>query len=450
MFTVELISTEDKMKKLFLLAAIFFLIGFTATQAKPANPPAGFGVFFSVLSPHGSWIELNDGLVVWRPTIMRRGWAPYSEGRWVWTNDGWYWDSYEPYGDVVYHYGRWYFDDYYGWIWVPDYEWAPSWVEWRYDDEYIGWAPLPPYAIFSINIGVHYTYDYYTPYTCWHFTSYRYFDDPYVNRHFVGPKYRHNIYNRTKYRTNYDYYDGRVVNRGVDVDFVRQRSGREIRTRDIERVRDINQFGGNRERGKNERIRTLYVPKDDLRNEKDFDRKDIKRSDRKSSLDIAKLELGDRRDQKRDDRTREVVTREEKKDTREVIRDNSNGRNDRTQVEKRNEIKVEDRRNENIRKETENKNREQNERMINKRNEDTQRQNKIEMQKRNDEKIQMEKRNQENKTNRNNDTRIQRNDNNDKREVKRTETRNEVKRNDTRTERNNSGNDRNKIERKVR
>jgi hypothetical protein len=63
-------------------------------------------------------------------------------------------------------------DDYYGWIWIPDYEWAPAWVEWRYDDAYIGWAPLPPYAVFSIHIGIHYTYDYYVPYRHWHYVNY--------------------------------------------------------------------------------------------------------------------------------------------------------------------------------------------------------------------------------------------------------------------------------------
>jgi hypothetical protein len=39
------------------------------------------------------------------------------------------------------------------WCWVPGYEWAPSWVSWRQNDQYIGWAPLPPEAVWSINIG---------------------------------------------------------------------------------------------------------------------------------------------------------------------------------------------------------------------------------------------------------------------------------------------------------
>jgi hypothetical protein len=320
------------MKKLLLTIAIIFLIGFTI-EAKPANPPAGFGIFFSVLNPHGAWIELDHGLVVWRPTIIRRGWAPYRMGEWVWTSDGWYWDSYEPFGHVTYHYGRWYFDDYYGWIWVPDYEWAPSWVEWRYDDSYIGWAPLPPYAVFSINIGIHYTHTYYTPYNHWHFVTYNHFGNPHIYKHFVGHKYKNRIYNRTKYRTNYDYYDGRVVNRGVDVDYVRKRSGREIRSRDIERTRDYTFT----ERGRNERdnkIRTLYIPREELKKNNDFNRSDIKRSDRKSSLDISRVELGDRRDLTGEDRKRESVS-----DDRRIRNEQESGLRERKEIRTENNTK---------------------------------------------------------------------------------------------------------------
>jgi len=123
--------------------------------------------FYTELSPYGTWVEIDYGVVVWRPTVMRMGWAPYRMGSWVWTYDGWYWDSYESFGYITYHYGRWYYDDYYGWLWYPDYEWAPAWVEWRYDNDYIGWAPLHPYASFSINLGIFFTTTYNTPYNHW-------------------------------------------------------------------------------------------------------------------------------------------------------------------------------------------------------------------------------------------------------------------------------------------
>ena len=229
------------MKKLLIIAAILITGFFSSikSETKILNGPGfEFGFFYSNLAPYGTWIEIDNGLVVWRPSVIKTGWAPYRYGQWIWTVDGWYWDSYEPFGEIVFHYGRWYYDDYYGWIWVPDYNWAPSWVEWRYDDNYIGWAPLPPYAIFSINIGIQYTYDYYVPYNHWHFVKYKYFCDPYVDKYFVGSQYKYRIHGKTKFRDNYDYRDGRIVNRGVDIDFVRKRSGQDIKQRNIVGVSD--------------------------------------------------------------------------------------------------------------------------------------------------------------------------------------------------------------------
>jgi hypothetical protein len=57
---------------------------------------------------------------------------------------GWLWVSNEPFGDIVYHYGRWVYDTNEGWLWVPGYVWGPGWVAWRDTGEYVGWFPLPP------------------------------------------------------------------------------------------------------------------------------------------------------------------------------------------------------------------------------------------------------------------------------------------------------------------
>ena len=50
----------------------------------------------------------------------------------------------EPFAWAVYHYGRWGYDEDYGWFWVPGDTWAPAWVQWRYSDDYVGWAPVGP------------------------------------------------------------------------------------------------------------------------------------------------------------------------------------------------------------------------------------------------------------------------------------------------------------------
>ncbi|MDP1994759.1 MAG: hypothetical protein Q8K40_05880, partial [Ignavibacteria bacterium] len=189
------------MKKLVLFIAIFsFFFLNEKVEANSYQVGIGFNYFYSSLSPHGRWIEIDDGLVVWRPRILNRHWQPYAQGTWIWTNDGWYWDSYEPFGYIVYHYGRWHYDNNYGWIWVPDYQWAPAWVEWRYDDDYIGWAPLPPYAVFNSHSGIHFSIDFSLPFNHWNFVKYRYFGHQRAYDYYEAPLYKERIFRGTKMR----------------------------------------------------------------------------------------------------------------------------------------------------------------------------------------------------------------------------------------------------------
>jgi uncharacterized protein DUF6600 len=104
---------------------------------------ATFESFQQPLAPYGEWVGMAGYGQVWRPRVAP-GWRPYYYGRWEWTSEGWLWVSDEPYGWAVYHYGRWAHDPYYGWIWVPGYEWAPAWVSWRTSGDVVGWAPLSP------------------------------------------------------------------------------------------------------------------------------------------------------------------------------------------------------------------------------------------------------------------------------------------------------------------
>ncbi|MFD1982781.1 DUF6600 domain-containing protein [Mesorhizobium newzealandense] len=95
------------------------------------------------LSSYGGWRTSSRFGEVWVPTV-RAEWRPYTDGRWVWTDDGWYWESAEPFGDVVYHYGRWAYDPDFGWVWIAGDQWAPAWVVWRQGGDDVGWAPAPP------------------------------------------------------------------------------------------------------------------------------------------------------------------------------------------------------------------------------------------------------------------------------------------------------------------
>ncbi len=125
---------------------------------------ATFQTFYDNLGNLGSWIQTNDYGYVWQPNVNDPNWAPYTEGHWVYTSDGWTWASDEPWGWATYHYGRWVNLDQIGWCWVPGYTWAPAWVSWRYGGGYCGWAPLPPDSFvgidyqsenYSITVGFH-------------------------------------------------------------------------------------------------------------------------------------------------------------------------------------------------------------------------------------------------------------------------------------------------------
>jgi hypothetical protein len=95
------------------------------------------------LESYGEWFEMPPYGEVWSPFVVS-DWAPFSHGHWMWTNDGWAWVSYEPFGWLVYHYGFWDYRRDVGWFWVPGDAWSPARVEWYTFDDYCAWAPLPP------------------------------------------------------------------------------------------------------------------------------------------------------------------------------------------------------------------------------------------------------------------------------------------------------------------
>ena len=124
-----------------LLTSVVLIIPacYTTQNVSVANNPTQT---FSQLEQYGQWINVPQVGTVWQPNVSQQ-WQPYSDGRWVWTANGWMWDSYEPYGWVVYHYGYWDNNPQYGWIWEPSYQWAPARVVWYNQNGYVGWAPQP-------------------------------------------------------------------------------------------------------------------------------------------------------------------------------------------------------------------------------------------------------------------------------------------------------------------
>ncbi len=122
----------------------------SAATATPVNGPAGN--FYDALTPYGTWVDVPAYGWCWQPTVeaVNPSWQPYcDDGSWLWTDNGWYWNSYYAWGWAPFHYGRWCRYPSYGWLWCPDNVWGPAWVCWRDYPGYCGWAPLPPGACFA-------------------------------------------------------------------------------------------------------------------------------------------------------------------------------------------------------------------------------------------------------------------------------------------------------------
>jgi hypothetical protein len=105
------------------------------------------GYNLAELNSYGEWVQINNYGNVWHPYVVY-DWMPYDNGHWAYADGNWTWISYEPFGWIVYHYGYWYEDPFYGWVWMPsDGVWSPARVLWVDYDDYIGWAPIPPLGV---------------------------------------------------------------------------------------------------------------------------------------------------------------------------------------------------------------------------------------------------------------------------------------------------------------
>jgi hypothetical protein len=220
------------MKK-FLLLIVVLLLGSSCASANPPYGGVSFGAFYSSLDSYGEWIPISDGVYGWRPVGVAEDWSPYSYGRWVWSDYGWYWSSDEPWAWAVYHYGRWYNDDYYGWVWIPGYDWAPAWVEWRYGGDCVGWAPLGPYAVFSASFGIFYRTTWVTPYNYWCFTDYRYMTSPSVHQYVYRRENNTRYIGRTRGGGSVQYEGGRIISRGPERQYVERRGNIRVARADI-------------------------------------------------------------------------------------------------------------------------------------------------------------------------------------------------------------------------
>ena len=109
--------------------------------------PPDLSAYAPDLDAYGTWVNTDSYGYVWRPYAVPSGWAPYTNGRWVYNPWGMTWVPFEPWGWAPCHYGRWVFTVGFGWGWCPMPYFAPAWVSfWWGDDGWLGWCPLGYYG----------------------------------------------------------------------------------------------------------------------------------------------------------------------------------------------------------------------------------------------------------------------------------------------------------------
>ena len=179
--------------------------------------------FYDELSPYGTWIQDPQYGYVWRPDVDQNEFRPYyTNGRWAMTEYGNTWVSNYDWGWAPFHYGRWVINSYRQWIWLPDTNWGPAWVDWRSGDGYYGWAPMAP----SISINLSFGRRYSVPEFCWNFIPQR---NIYIN---TFPRYdygRNNVYIRNTTIINNTYvYNRRSYYGGPRIDDIRRATNRDV------------------------------------------------------------------------------------------------------------------------------------------------------------------------------------------------------------------------------
>ncbi|MBN2291424.1 MAG: cell envelope integrity protein TolA [Pirellulales bacterium] len=202
-----------------MVSLLFFLAGCTTTMDQQATSDEAFIDDVEYLSAYGMWADYPAYGQVWRPHVVS-DWEPFYYGHWIWTDNGWAWTSYEPYGWLVYHYGNWGYEPGFGWFWVPGDTWYPARVQWYTFGNYAAWAPYPPPSMMWP--------DPWDPYdvNIWIVVDINDFTNENIGRHRIKqPVYRDRVWSKTVVRQPPDV---KQVERAI------QRTVRPVRVRERE------------------------------------------------------------------------------------------------------------------------------------------------------------------------------------------------------------------------
>ena len=181
------------------ILSILFLFALPTQKASAQyeNTYLSYTDFYEDLANYGQWIEDAQYGFVWSPDVDGSFRPYYTNGHWIMTNYGNTWVSDYPWGWACFHYGRWTYDGYYGWLWIPGNNWGPAWVAWRYGEGFYGWAPLDP----TFEFGNAYR-EYGCPSDWWVFIPPKYMYSGNYYRYWNGPRNNAHLVHNTTFANN--------------------------------------------------------------------------------------------------------------------------------------------------------------------------------------------------------------------------------------------------------
>ncbi len=218
--------------------SLFFTFCLPAQKASAQYDDAyiSYNNFYENLAPYGIWIDDPQYGYVWSPEVDGSFRPYYTNGHWVMTDYGNTWISDYPWGWACFHYGRWIFDSYYGWLWIPGSNWGPAWVSWRFGEGYYGWAPLGP--------GYEFGSSSYNEYNCpndwWVFIPPQYLYTGNYYRYWYGPHSNSTILHNTVFINNTYENNHNTYVSGPRVRDVEQVTGKPVQTMHLTNSNSLN------------------------------------------------------------------------------------------------------------------------------------------------------------------------------------------------------------------
>jgi hypothetical protein len=120
---------------LVLALAVPFVPARAGMAAYSESGKTDFDTAMQTLNAYGTWKKV-DGLWAYTPLDHQ---APYTHGRWLYTDYGWDWVGDLPHSWVTEHYGYWKRGADKVWAWYPGPFWLPQIVELRVTPTHVGW-----------------------------------------------------------------------------------------------------------------------------------------------------------------------------------------------------------------------------------------------------------------------------------------------------------------------